>query len=389
MSVKLASWISLLSIILFLAGCSASQAAAPSPQISKNNSGQAAGGSGSGGGAPTGGGTDSGAVTDPAGGGDTSGGTDSGGVTGGGGSGGGGNCGTATADFYVATNGNDNWSGTLDAPNGDFSDGPFATVDRARKAVQGMPGGAHSVMIREGNYFLNAPLKFTSSDSGTASSPIIYQNYPCETPVVSGGKQIKGWTNTSGNIWTAKLSSGSYQNFEALYFNGQRRFRPRTTSAYLRNIGPVYTPTQSSACNVNVGGQWQCFDRFVFNNADVASNYHSMALGDVEILDFEKWTMSRMRLKSVDTASHTAYMTGPTRQIVGNFGFMAGHRYLIENVMEALKQPGQWYLDRCTNPPACTNANGTWTLIYLAQPGENPNNAEIIVPQQAQLLIVD
>src|SRR5207249_7797146 len=73
-------------------------------------------------------------------------GSDGSGSVGSGGSGGGtgwggGNCGTGLADFYVATNGNDSWSGTLDAPNGDSSDGPFATLNRARQAVQGMTGG--------------------------------------------------------------------------------------------------------------------------------------------------------------------------------------------------------------------------------------------------------
>ncbi|MBZ5719922.1 MAG: right-handed parallel beta-helix repeat-containing protein [Acidobacteriia bacterium] len=286
----------------------------------------------------------------------------------------------------MATDGNDNWSGTLDTVNG--SDGPFATLDRARKAIQASHGSAHTVMIRAGNYSLSAPVLFTAADSGTASNPIIYENYPCEVPVISGGKPITGWTNPSGNVWTAQLSSSSYQNFEGLFFNGQRRDRPRTTTptTYLRNVGPVYSGTQSSSCSANVGGRWECFDRFVFANTDVASSYHSMALGDVEILDFEKWTMSRMRLKSVDTANHIAYLTGPTRQVDGNFGFLAGHRYLIENVKEALSQPGQWYLDRCTNPPACTSSAGNWTLTYLAQAGENPNNAEVIVPQQTQLI---
>ena len=296
-------------------------------------------------------------------------------------------CGTPNADYYVATNGNDSWSGTLDTPNQGKTDGPFATLDRARQAVQGMPGGRHVVMIRAGNYFLTAPINFSSADSGTSSTPILYENYPCETPIISGGKKITGWTNKTGNVWTVTLASSSYNNFEGLFYNGVRRFRPRTTvGTYLHNVGPVYVNSQSSNCSLQVNGQWECFDRFKFNSGDLASTYHSIALGDVEVLDFEKWTMSRMRLKSVDTSAKIAYLTGPTRQDADN-GFIPGHRYLLENVQEALNQPGQWYLDRCTNPPSCTSASGNWTLTYLAQSGETPNNAEIIVPQQLQLIV--
>ena len=40
------------------------------------------------------------------------------------------------AEFYVAVNGNDAWSGTLAEPNADNSDGPFSTIERAQKAVR-------------------------------------------------------------------------------------------------------------------------------------------------------------------------------------------------------------------------------------------------------------
>ncbi|MBN2307342.1 MAG: hypothetical protein JXR94_00125, partial [Candidatus Hydrogenedentes bacterium] len=42
------------------------------------------------------------------------------------------------ARFYVATNGNDAWSGTLAEPNAEASDGPFATLERARDAIRSL-----------------------------------------------------------------------------------------------------------------------------------------------------------------------------------------------------------------------------------------------------------
>ena len=40
------------------------------------------------------------------------------------------------ADLYVATNGNDQWSGRLAQPNADASDGPLATVARSQQVVR-------------------------------------------------------------------------------------------------------------------------------------------------------------------------------------------------------------------------------------------------------------
>ena len=41
-----------------------------------------------------------------------------------------------SADFYVAPNGNDQWSGTLAEPNSTNTDGPFASISRAQEAVR-------------------------------------------------------------------------------------------------------------------------------------------------------------------------------------------------------------------------------------------------------------
>src|SRR5580658_620585 len=44
--------------------------------------------------------------------------------------------GTPTADFFVALEGNDSWSGTLPSRNSQHTDGPFASIARAQIAVQ-------------------------------------------------------------------------------------------------------------------------------------------------------------------------------------------------------------------------------------------------------------
>ena len=307
-------------------------------------------------------------------------------------------------NYYMATNGNDNWSGTLAFPNNQGTDGPFATLNRARQAVQGKPGSV--VQIENGTYYLSAPVAFTSADSGTASAPIVYENYPGATPVISGGLKVTGWTNTSGSTWQATLSGSTTQNFESLFYipagaaDSTRRYRPRlaptgancTVSGFLCNAAtnPVIVSSESANCSVQVSGGWECFDRFYFNPGDLSgSGYHGMGLGDVEILDFEIWTMSRMRLSSVDTGGGVAYLTGPTFQNAQDNGFFSSHRYLVDNVLEALNQnaSGQWYLDRC---PGCANTTTTpaanWTLTYVAQAGENPSLDTVIIPQQAQLL---
>ena len=64
---------------------------------------------------------------------------------------------TLEATFYVATDGSDSWSGRLPAPNADRSDGPFATLEKARDAIRRMERTGRKTplvtMVRGGKYF--------------------------------------------------------------------------------------------------------------------------------------------------------------------------------------------------------------------------------------------
>ena len=136
---------------------------------------------------------------------------------------------TSSSTLYVAPNGKDSWSGTLPAPNSANTDGPFATFDRARAAVQAsIKTGAKPITVefRAGTYFLSKTEEFTAADSGTSNAQITYENYPNETPIISGGIRVLNWTNAGGNTWKATLPA-STQYFENLFYNGVRRLRPR------------------------------------------------------------------------------------------------------------------------------------------------------------------
>src|ERR1700745_2306125 len=74
--------------------------------------------------------------------------------------------------FYVATNGNDAWSGTLPEPNAAGTDGPLESLVAARDLVRKL-GGPDSqtapvtVLLRGGTYHLSKPVVFEPRDSGT------------------------------------------------------------------------------------------------------------------------------------------------------------------------------------------------------------------------------
>ena len=80
--------------------------------------------------------------------------------------------------LYIATNGNDGWSGLLAAPNQAGTDGPLASLTGARDRIRSHSAEVKDqpvqVLVRGGTYWLAAPLVLEPQDSGTAEAPVVY-----------------------------------------------------------------------------------------------------------------------------------------------------------------------------------------------------------------------
>jgi hypothetical protein len=291
--------------------------------------------------------------------------------------------------YVSATDGSDRWSGRLPRPAFDRTDGPLASLNHARQVVQAIDKtGLDRVLVlfRGGTYYIPSTVTFRKADSGTADTEIVYRNFPGESPVFSGGVRVQNWINAGGNKWTTTLPA-STQYFENMFYNGERRLRPRLggyLGQYYRVADPVRVDNQEPNCPIKVNDnpdKWECFDRFHYVDNDPIGNL-TQDIGDIEILNFQQFNTSKLRVSSIDTTRQIVYLTGTTTFSNSNFsqdGFQKGRRYLVENAEEALAEPGQWFLDH-SNP-------GAWTLTYLANPGENPNTDNVIIPQTAPPLV--
>jgi hypothetical protein len=290
----------------------------------------------------------------------------------------------STVAYYVSPTGKDTNPGTLAQP--------LATVQKAESLVVANYLGTHCasqrapiiVQFRAGAWN-NLALNLTSADSGCgASSPVVFENYPGETPTFSGGVRVLNWVNTSGNTWQTTLPANTV-NFEALYYNGVRRQRPRLGASKSSPLGTYYRVAG------NVAG---AYDRFYYNPTDpIATTWKNYApsagnpchqapgpvnlQGDIQVAVFEQWDVSWQRISCIDTTNHLIYLTGGTDTGAAH-GYIVTHRYMIENIKDKLAIPGQWFLDR--------TKTGAWILAYIANPGENPNLDTVIIPQQAQIL---
>ena len=282
-------------------------------------------------------------------------------------------CGCAVAlELYVSANGSDRWTGRLREPNAAKTDGPFATLERAKAAARELRAATLgltqpiTVRIRGGRYGLTAPIVFRPQDSGTAQSPLVFDAYPGEHPVISGGARMTGWRVNDKGWWQVRLpdvASGKW-HFSQLFVNDERRYRSRVAKGRYAYIQAALPPSgRSSGKNP---------DRFRFRPGDVRADWANM--DDIDVLCFNNWSMCRMKIESVNDQKRIITFRRPTWS--WQFARLAANeRYTVENVREALAESGEWYLDRPTG-----------ILTYIPLPGETIETAEVVAPRAPRLV---
>lgn len=298
----------------------------------------------------------------------------------------------ASVEFFISPEGSDRWSGRLAEPNARKTDGPFATPEAAQRAVRRLKGRKPLaqpvfVTLRGGRYELKSPIVFTPSDSGTPQSktwrgelaipwaPVIWRAYRREQPILSGGRRISNFSVETLNgrkVWVASIPEvrqGRW-NFRQLWVNGGRRPRTRLPREGFFTVDRLADGDKNTT---NPWGKGQ--SRFFFKKGDL-KRWQNLA--DVELVVFSFWIDSHALLREVDEEQCLVTLDRTTRtDLSGEWGEQ-GARYAVENVFEALQEPGQWYLDR----PA-------GRLYYIPRPGERPETAEVIAPVLDKLVSIE
>ncbi len=271
--------------------------------------------------------------------------------------------------FHVSPRGKDTNPGTVQRP--------WATLAGARDQLRrlraaGRVEGPAQVNVHDGHYELAETVRFTPADSHTR-----YVAAPRARPVFDGGQLLTGWTVGERNgrtEWTLDLpevAAGRW-NFRSLFVNGRRaprarlpKFSPDTTGVdRVFRIGEIRHPEKT---DLFAGS-----DTFKPAPGDMQA---WASLPDAEIVVLHYWIEERLPRPMLNP--RTGWLRFARRSafcLYEAYENAHGHRdlarYYIDNLFEALTEPGEWYLNRETGK-----------LYYLPRPGETPANTEIRAPR--------
>ncbi|WP_030238063.1 RICIN domain-containing protein [Streptomyces sp. NRRL S-350] len=256
----------------------------------------------------------------------------------------------ATTNFYVdPVNGNDGNPGTS-------ATAAFRTIQAAQSAVRAVNAAMSDdivVNLRGGTYPLTAPITFGTGDSGMNGHTVVYQAYRGETPVISGGKSITGWTAAANGEYKAPVGT---LDFRQLYVNGGRATRARYP-----DVGSDFQLQGSDKTN----------KLLKVLSSQVSDWGH---LNRVEMALETQWGESYLRLKSISPGNGTADVSIQDREagilFQRPFPVLAnGSPLHFENAHEFLDEPGEFYVDTAAQ-----------TVYYKPRPGEDMATADVQAP---------
>ena len=264
----------------------------------------------------------------------------------------------ATTNFYVdPTGGNDNNSGTSVTA-------AFKTVQAAQAGVRASNANMSSdivVNLRGGTYSLTSPITLGTSDSGTNGHTVVYQAYNGETPVISSGRTLTGWSAVGNGEYKASVGS---LNFRQLYVNGVRATRARYP-----DLGSDFQLQGSDKTN-----------KLLQVLSSQISNWSNLSQTEM-VLELQ-WAENYLRLKSFTAANGTANVSIQDHEA----GILFQRPYPIlangsplhfENSHEFLNEPGEFYVD--------TTAQ---TVYYKPRAGEDMSTATVQAPTLPTLVEV-
>jgi len=259
-----------------------------------------------------------------------------------------------TVTLYVVPTGDD----TADGSAGH----PLRTLHEARNRVRAVLAAvsvsvrrpAVDVLLGDGVFDLGETLVLDARDSGHPDAPVRWTAAPGAAPVLAGGRRLQpDWQPWHGDVVTAEIDPGLA--FDQLFADGRRQILARYP-------------------NVVPGARLDGFAADAIDPARVAT-WSDPTTAQVRALHLNDWGGTSFTVRGVLTNGEL-----DLRWVGDNQRGSEPHALyrMVENVLEELDAPGEWFYDR-----------GTGRLSYWPAPGVDLDTAVFETAELDELMRID
>jgi len=274
--------------------------------------------------------------------------------------------------LYVSPGGNDGAAGTEGAP--------LKTLHKARDKVREINDGSDDIIVYlrgntgGGYHFLDSTLSLDRRDGGKNGHSVTWTAYSGESPVISGGMRIDGWTlhDQGLNIWKAsapvdkKIRTMTVDYFPAIRALGKKfKQGPLWGESGLGGTEGFYVG--------NIAGRWGS------SEDPYEINLHNPA--DAELYKWDSWLAQQWCVEEqLSTGANAKLkMQQPMWRIAEHKGGGPGEgaELVFENDLSFLDFKNEFYYDRLSK-----------TLYYIPRRGVNMESAVAMVPNVERLVTV-
>lgn len=285
--------------------------------------------------------------------------------------------------LYVSQNGSDTNYGTPEKP--------LRTLAKAQEYVKkysrNMNGDIYVCIMDM--LKLDQTLEIDKTTFATNGYRIIYQGPKDMTGGITGGRKVTNWqtaTDIGPNV--VKASVPGLAGTRQFYVNGQRRQRAKNTAGEewskaityyhpyntIFRDGPNISPSEKDPNlpeEVAFG--------VVVPKGSIPTKFKN--INDLEYIGSVDWVYKYLHVKAIYDSGDKSIIT--FRDNEGEL-FMRtdfppkrmGQVFLLENAIELLDEPGEWYFDKSAK-----------TMYYCLKPGETAANISAYVPEGPETFI--
>lgn len=234
--------------------------------------------------------------------------------------------------YYVdGTNGNDSNAGTS-------TGAAWKTIDKVNSSMSSITAGK-MVCFKRGNTYRG---KLSISQSGTASTPIIFDAYGTgSAPVISGTIAVTGWTQYSGSIYRANVAPATTPKY--LFVDGSYQ-----TFAKQPNTGFYYTNTKTASSITDSDNSW------------LSSQAANSLAGAHVVMRTSPWSYMRNTVTANSGGTITVPVSYGTNWADKAWG------YTLQNKLSFLDTAGEWFYDSAAGQ-----------VYFWAPGGVNPSTLNV------------